>query len=63
MSNETRSDVRFGEGVLRPGARPIKVHVGDDGEYWLCDADVDPAGDLSAQGCVRHSDLNMAEGG
>jgi len=34
------------------------------GEYWLCDAEVDPESqDFRDQGCVAHSEIHMAEGG
>ncbi|UCG84876.1 MAG: hypothetical protein JSW71_13085 [Gemmatimonadota bacterium] len=56
--------LHIGKGVLKPGTRPIKVYVDDDGEYWLCDADVDPKSkDFRKDGCVAHSDIQMAEGG
>ena len=38
-------------------ARPMKVIRDDKGEYWICDADVDPAGDPEAQGCWRCGSL------
>jgi hypothetical protein len=35
------------------------VYVDDDGEYWICDADVDPTSkDFREQGCSAHSDLH-----
>ena len=56
--------LHVGKGVLKPGLRPIKVHVDDAGEYWLCDADVDPTtNNFREQGCTAHSEIQMAEGG
>ena len=54
----------IGNGIFKPGVRPIKVLVGDDGEYWLCDSDVDPNNkNFREQGCTAHSEIHMAEGG
>jgi hypothetical protein len=65
MSSESESKkIHFGKGILRPGTRPIKVFVDKSGEYWLCDANVDPESeDFRKQGCVAHSDVQMSEGG
>ena len=38
-------------------ARPMKVVKADDGCTWLCDADVDEAGNLEEQGCWRCADV------
>jgi len=38
-------------------ARPMKVIPDKSGEYWICDANVDPSGDLAEQGCWRCGDL------
>ena len=64
MSDEGKTKLHVGKGILKPGTRPIKVYVDDDGEYWLCDADVDPTSkDFREQGCSAHSEIQMAEGG
>jgi hypothetical protein len=64
MSDRSVTRVHIGKGVLKPGSRPIKVFVDQDGEYWLCDAHVDPnSDDFRRDGCVAHSEINMAEGG
>lgn len=42
--------------VTAPAARPMKVIVDESGCPWLCDADVDPLGDLKAQGCWRYTE-------
>lgn len=44
-------------------ARPMKVLVDSTGEPWICDADVDPSGDLAAQGCWRCGDLSFTRSG
>lgn len=62
MSSSTK--LHIGKGILKPGTRPIKVFVDKAGEYWLCDAEVDPESqDFRDQGCVAHSEIHMAEGG
>ena len=38
-------------------ARPMKVVVAGDGCTWLCDAEVEEAGDLEAQGCWRCAEV------
>ncbi len=54
--------LHIGEGILKPGVRPIKVHVDADGEYWICDKDVDPkSDDFIRDGCVAHSDVHMVK--
>ena len=64
MSDTGPKKLHIGDGILKPGTRPIKVHVDENGEYWLCDADVDPTSkDFREQGCVAHSDIQMSEGG
>jgi hypothetical protein len=56
--------LHIGKGILSPGVRPIKIYVDEDGEYWLCDADVDPESeDFRKEGCTAHGEIQMAEGG
>ncbi len=38
-------------------ARPMKVIPDKSGEYWICDDDADPSGDLAKEGCWRCGDL------
>ena len=38
-------------------ARPMKVIPNKSGEYFICDDDADPSGDLLEQGCWRCGDL------
>ena len=64
MTQVQTKKLNVGEGIRKPGSRPIKVIVDDHGEYWLCDAGADPnSKDLRKQGCTAYSDIQMAEGG
>jgi len=59
-----KKKLHIGEGILKPGTRPVRIHVDEDGEYWLCDEGVDPTSkDFREQGCVAHSEIQMQEGG
>ena len=44
-------------------ARPMKFFKDDNGCGWLCDKEVDPEGDLEAQGCWRCSEMAFPFGG
>ena len=44
-------------------ARPLRFVKDGDGNGWLCDRDVDPSGDLEAQGCWRCEDMGFPMGG
>ena len=54
--------IHIGNGILKPGIRPLKVIVDDAGEYWLCDANVDASEKLEDV-CTAHGSIHMAEGG
>lgn len=57
--SETRSR-NVGSGIVKNSARPIKVVVGPDGEYFICDKDADISGfDFSGAGCTAHSDVHL----
>jgi hypothetical protein len=59
---EETTKLHIGKGILKPGTRPIKVYVDEDGEYWICDADVDPKSeDFRKEGCAAHSDIHMVK--
>ena len=61
MSEKT-VNLHIGKGILKPGTRPIKIHVDADGEYWICDKDVDPStDDFRKEGCVAHSDVHLVK--
>ncbi|KPK62368.1 MAG: hypothetical protein AMS21_07700 [Gemmatimonas sp. SG8_38_2] len=53
--------INIGGGIVKQSARPIKFLVDGSGEYWICDAGVDPKGDLGAQGCVAHSSVHLVK--
>ena len=44
-------------------ARPMRFIKDKDGNGWLCDKDIDPEGDLEAQGCWRCEDMAFPTGG
>ena len=50
MTDEKRSPATTD--THRP-ARPLKFFKDGEGVGWLCDKDIDPDGDLRAQGCWR----------
>jgi len=56
--------IHLGEGILKPGTRPVRIFVDKQGEYWLCDANVDPnSHDFRKAGCTAYSEVPMQEGG
>jgi hypothetical protein len=64
MAQEQAKKLHIGQGILKPGTRPVKIFVDKNGEYWLCDADVDPeSDDFRKEGCSAHGEVQMAEGG
>ena len=59
---EEHTKLHIGKGILRPGTRPIKVYVDENGEYWICDADVDPKSeDFRKEGCAAHSEIHLVK--
>lgn len=44
-------------------ARPLRFVKDRQGNGWLCDRNVDPDGDLQAQGCWRCGDMAFPMGG
>lgn len=51
-----------GNSFVKNSARPIKVVVGPDGEYWLCDRDAEISGfDFSGAGCSAHSEVHLVK--
>lgn len=62
--SEHAGKIYVGAGILKPGTRPVKIHVDKEGEYWLCDASVDPnSADFRKEGCTAYSEVPMQEGG
>jgi streptogramin lyase len=56
--SETRSR-NVGNGIVKNSARPIKVVVGPDGEYWICDREAQVSGfDFAGADCAAHSDIH-----
>ena len=44
-------------------ARPLKYFKDKDDVGWLCDKNIDPDGDLKAQGCWRCDEMAFPMGG
>jgi hypothetical protein len=44
-------------------ARPLRYFRDAEGNGWICDKDIDPDGDLEAQGCWRCEDMAFPTGG
>ncbi len=44
-------------------ARPLKFFKDADGKGWLCDKDINPDGDLEAQGCWSCEEMAFPTGG
>jgi hypothetical protein len=64
LAEQHGKKIHVGQGILKPGIRPIKVYVDKDGEYWLCDANLDPeSSDFRKEGCTPYSETQMSEGG
>lgn len=49
--------------VPHKAARPMKYVKDQEGNGWLCDKGVDPAGDLRKQGCWRCDEMAFPTGG
>jgi hypothetical protein len=59
--SETRAR-NIGNGITKNSARPVKVVVGPDGEYWICDRDAQVTGfDFAGAGCAAHSDVHLVK--
>jgi streptogramin lyase len=59
--SETRAR-SAGNGITKTSARPIKIVVDPQGEYWICDKDAEISGfDFAAAGCVAHSDVHLVK--
>jgi hypothetical protein len=58
--SETRQNI--GSGIRKSSARPIKIVVGPQGEYWICDKDAEVSGfDFTGAGCTAHSDVHLVK--
>lgn len=61
---ETKKDeVKIGDGVYHPGARPMKVYVDENGVMYLCDKDIDPNKPLKEQACWTCDMVQFTRGG
>jgi streptogramin lyase len=59
--SETRAR-SVGNGIIKNSARPIKVVVGPQGEYWICDKDAEISGfDFTGAGCAAHSEVHLVK--
>lgn len=59
--SETRRNAA-GNGIVKNSARPIKIVVGPQGEYWICDKDSEVSGfDFHGAGCAAHSDVHLVK--
>jgi hypothetical protein len=64
MSAGQVAKIHVGKGILKPGTQNITVHVDKDGEYWLCEAEVDPRSeDFRKEGCVTYREAALGSGG
>jgi hypothetical protein len=60
MSEARKKNV--GNGIRKNSARPIKVEVGPEGEYWICDKEADVSGfDFRGAGCAAHSEVHLVK--
>ena len=62
MSTENDTREEMSTSTHKP-ARPLKFFKDKEGNGWLCDKDIDPDGDLVAQGCWRCEDMAFPTGG
>ena len=60
MTNETKTPATTDTHIP---ARPLKFFKDGEGIGWLCDKDIDPDGDLRAQGCWRCDEMAFPDGG
>ncbi|MBD3169774.1 MAG: hypothetical protein GF307_09855 [candidate division Zixibacteria bacterium] len=59
MELENEKERKMGDGILHPGARPMKVFLDNEGCMWLCDKDIDPDKGFENQGCWRCKDVTF----
>lgn len=51
-----------GNGIIKNSARPIKIVVGPEGEYWICDKAAEVNGfDFQGAGCAAHSEVHLVK--
>jgi len=50
----------MGNGIRKTSGRPIRVVVDSQGEYWICDKNVElGARDFRGAGCAPHSEVHL----
>ena len=60
MSEARKNSV--GNGIFKNSARPTKIVLGPEGEYWICDKDAEVSGlDFTAAGCAAHSEVHLVK--
>ena len=60
MSEARKNSV--GSGITKNSARPVKIVVGPEGEYWICDKDAEVTGfDFAGAGCSAHSEVHLVK--
>ena len=60
MSEARKNSV--GNGIVKNSARPTKIVVGPQGEYWICDKDAEISGfDFIGAGCAAHSEVHLVK--
>lgn len=45
------SSQKLGNGIRKNSARPVKIYVAQDGEYWYCDSEASVDKGFSSAGC------------
>ena len=50
------SPQKLGNGIHKNSARPIKVHVAQNGEYWYCDEEANVENGFASAGCFALSE-------
>ena len=63
MKEPQEEEVRIGNGVYHPGARPMKVYVDENGVIYLCDKDIDPDKPIKDQACWTCDQVLFTRGG
>lgn len=63
MTEKDKTIHIVGDGILKPGVRPMKVIVDENGEYWICDKDFDAKTGELKDSCTAHGSIHMSEGG
>ncbi len=59
MESQNNENLKLGQGVLHPGARPMQVLRDKEGCMWLCDKGVDVTRSFEKQGCWRCRDVQF----